>query len=130
MQIDSNNPHTKTRELNTRNQLFRIQAIHNIIQSARYPNCTTLAKHLEVSTRTIRRDVEFITDQLNMPVAYDSSLRGYYYTAQVDCLPTQSFNLREVHALEAVVQRIKSSPDYYVLSGLVDKIRSLGGIPA
>lgn len=123
---DSELPPTE-RQLNVRSQLFRIQTIHNIVQANRYPNGTTLAKVLEVSTRTIRRDIEFMTDSLELPLEYNPSLRGYHYTSYVDCLPTQSFTSKEVRALEVAITKIEDSNLFVTLNTLLEKICQLRG---
>lgn len=123
---DSRTP-SPTKQLNTRSQLFRIQSIHNIVQANRYPNCTGLADRLEVSTRTIRRDIEFMAESLALPLEYDPSSRGYHYTAYVDRLPTQSFTAKEVQALRMAITTIEDSNLSSALNGLLDKICQLRG---
>ena len=41
--------------------------IHQALQSGGYPNATTLARQLEVSTKSIHRDLEFMRDRLELP---------------------------------------------------------------
>lgn len=57
------------------------------LQSGKYPNCTTLAEKLEVSTKTIQRDIEYMKFQMDAPIEYDSSQKGYYFTHQNWFLP-------------------------------------------
>jgi predicted DNA-binding transcriptional regulator YafY len=118
----------RTPQLYTRNQLFRIQAIHNILQANRFPNCAILAERLEVSSRTIRRDLEFMALHLMLPLEYDPKQRGYYYSRYVDGLNTQCFNAREVRALHMTLPTIRDQANLVVLSGLLKKICHLGGI--
>ena len=49
------------------------------ILAGMYPNCITLAEKLECSTRTIKRDVDFLRDRLNVPMEYDRRRWGYFY---------------------------------------------------
>ena len=121
-------PSVPTPQLYTRNQLFRIQSIHNIVQANRYPNCTTLAQRLEVSTRTIRRDLDFMALHLMLPLEYDSRQRGYYYTSYVDCLNTQCFSVKEVRALNVALASVEDPAYLTTLHGLLQKICHLGGI--
>ncbi len=46
--------------------------IHQAIQSGSYPNASTLARELEVSTKSIHRDLEFMRDRLELPMEYDA----------------------------------------------------------
>jgi predicted DNA-binding transcriptional regulator YafY len=58
----------------------RMMRIHELVQKGRYPNCTRLAEEFEVSTRTAKRDVDFMKCRLNLPIEYDVRRNGYYYT--------------------------------------------------
>ena len=53
--------HTKQnpRDPHARPPVERMLRIHQEIQSGRFPNCRTLAGELEVSTKSIQRDLEF-----------------------------------------------------------------------
>jgi predicted DNA-binding transcriptional regulator YafY len=73
--------------------------IHQSIQSGSYPNATTMARDLEVSTKSIHRDLEFMQDRLGLPVEYDSSRRGFYYTHEVNAFPTLQITEGELFAL-------------------------------
>jgi predicted DNA-binding transcriptional regulator YafY len=47
--------------------LERMLRIHQAIQGGRHPNATQLAAHeLEVSTKSIHRDLEFMRDRLEL----------------------------------------------------------------
>ena len=60
--------------------LRRIWAIHALVRKGNYPNCSTLAKELEVTSKTVQRDIVFMREQLSMPLEYDGKRFGYYYT--------------------------------------------------
>ena len=42
--------------------------IHQALQAGGFPNASKLAREVEVSTKTIHRDIEFMRDRLNLPV--------------------------------------------------------------
>lgn len=73
---------------NTRPQIYRLIVIDREIRSGRYPNSTRLAEMLEVSGRTIQRDVEFLRDSLRAPLEFDPTHNGYVYTEPSFFLPT------------------------------------------
>ena len=73
--------------------------IHQAIESGQFPNTSTLARELEVSTKSIQRDVEFMRDRLGLPLAYAASRRGYHYTEQVSAFPTMQITEGELVAL-------------------------------
>src|SRR6185369_5790192 len=58
-----------------------------------------LARELEVSTKSIHRDIEFMRDRLELPIEYDGSRFGYYYTEEVNAFPTVQITEGEIFAL-------------------------------
>lgn len=73
--------------------------IHQAIQSGKFPNSTTLAAELEVSTKSIQRDIEFMRDRLQLPVEYNKPRNGYFYTEEVSAFPTLQITEGELFAL-------------------------------
>ena len=85
--------------LHSRPPLERMLRIHQAIQSGNYPNASKLAAELEVSTKSIHRDLEFMRDRLNLPLEYDGSRHGFHYTQKVDAFPTMQITEGELFAL-------------------------------
>lgn len=73
--------------------------IHQEIASGNYPNASTLARAMEVSTKSIQRDLEFMRERLNLPLEYDGSRFGYFYTEPVSAFPTFQITEGELVAL-------------------------------
>jgi len=73
--------------------------IHQAIQAGKFPNASTLARDLEVSTKSIHRDIEFMRDRLELPIEYDGARFGYYYTEEVNAFPTVQITEGELFAL-------------------------------
>jgi proteasome accessory factor B len=73
--------------------------IHQALQAGRYPNAVTLAASLEVSTKSIHRDLEFMRDRLELPLAYQAAHKGYHYTEEVGNFPTLQITEGELFAL-------------------------------
>lgn len=73
--------------------------IHQAIQSGKFPNASTLAGELEVSTKSIHRDIEFMRDRLELPIEYDSARFGYSYSGEVNAFPTLQITEGELFAL-------------------------------
>ena len=42
--------------------------LHAQLQARKFPNCRKLALELEVSEKTIQRDIEFMRYQLGLPI--------------------------------------------------------------
>jgi proteasome accessory factor B len=83
----------------SRPPLERMMRIHEAIRSGDYPNATTLAGILEVSTKSIQRDLEFMRDRLNLPLEYSPRRNGYHYTQEVSAFPTLQITEGELFAL-------------------------------
>ena len=64
----------------TRFPLERLVSIDKAIRTGRFPNATSLAKELEVTPRTIHRDIEFARDRLKSPIVFDPKRNGYAYS--------------------------------------------------
>ena len=73
--------------------------IHQAIQSGRYPNAVSLSTELEVSSKSIHRDFEFMRDRLQLPLKFDHDRKGYYYTSEVSSFPTLQITEGELFAL-------------------------------
>lgn len=83
----------------SRPPLERMMQIHQAIQSGDYPTATTLASQLEVSIKSIHRDLEFMRDRLHLPLAYDEIRHGWHYTEDVASFPTLQITEGELFAL-------------------------------
>ena len=73
--------------------------IHQALQSGRPTNASTLGRELEVSTKTIHRDLEFMRDRLSLPIEYDPHRHGLVYTEEVKSFPTVQITEGELLAL-------------------------------
>lgn len=79
--------------------MWRVMEIHKIIRTGKYPNCSTLAKEIEVTPKTIQRDVSFMRDQLGLPLEYHAIQHGYYYTQEVNEFPMLHLSRNDLVAL-------------------------------
>ncbi|MFO1485552.1 MAG: WYL domain-containing protein [Verrucomicrobiaceae bacterium] len=73
--------------------------IHKIIRAGRFPNCSTLAAEIEVTPKTIQRDISFMRDQLGLPLEYHAIKHGYYYTQEVHEFPMLQLSRNDLVAL-------------------------------
>jgi predicted DNA-binding transcriptional regulator YafY len=83
----------------SRPPLERMLRIHQAIQSGKRPNATTLARELEVSSKSIYRDLDFMRDRLDLPIEYDGNRFGYFYSEAVNAFPTLQITEGELFAL-------------------------------
>jgi proteasome accessory factor B len=73
--------------------------IHQALQSGRLPNASTLGRELEVSIKTIHRDLDFMRDRLDLPIEYDAHRHSLFYTEEVKSFPTVQITEGELLAL-------------------------------
>lgn len=73
--------------------------IHQAIQTGKYPNATSIAAELEVSAKSIHRDIEFMRDRMELPIEYDVARHGYFYSGEVSAFPTLQITEGELFAL-------------------------------
>lgn len=73
--------------------------IHKIIRAGRHPNCSSLAKDIEVTPKTIQRDISFMRDQLGLPLEYHPIKHGYFYTQEVNEFPMLHLSRADLVAL-------------------------------
>lgn len=74
-------------------------SIHARLKAGRYPNCRKIAEELEVSPKTIQRDIDFMRYRLALPIEYDPLRFGFYYTEAVTSFPTIDVSEGEIAAL-------------------------------
>jgi len=96
----------------SRPPLQRMLQIHQAIASGRHPNASGLARELEVSAKSIQRDIDFMRDRLGLPLEYDERRWGYRYTQPVRDFPMVKITEGELFALvvaEKAVQQYRGT---------------------
>src|SRR5687768_3188300 len=83
----------------SRPPLERMMRLHEKLKAGRFPNCRKLADELEVSSKTIQRDIDFMRDRLGLPIEYDQLHFGFVYTEPVTHFPSIEVSEGEVVAL-------------------------------
>jgi proteasome accessory factor B len=79
--------------------MWRIMEIHKTVRAHRFPNCSTLAREIEVTTKTIQRDISFMRDQLGLPLEYHQVKHGYFYAGEVHDFPLLHLSRSDLIAL-------------------------------
>src|SRR6185369_9443822 len=96
-------------------------------QSGHFPNAETLAQQLEVSTKTVHRDLEFMRDRLELPIDYNGSRFGYHYTEDVGAFPNVQITEGELFALvvaEKALQQYRGTSFEQPLLSAIRKMQS------
>jgi proteasome accessory factor B len=101
--------------------------IHQSLQSGKFPNASTLARELEVSTKSIHRDIEFMRDRLNLPIEFAPGNNGYFYNGEVSAFPTMQITEGELFALvvaEKALQQYRGTSFEKPLLSAIKKMES------
>lgn len=97
----------------SRPPLARMLRIHEKLKQDQFPNCTQLALDLEVATKTVMRDIDFMRDRMDLPIEFDFRRNGFHYTAPVENFPTVQVTEQELIALfvaEKALAQYKGTP--------------------
>jgi proteasome accessory factor B len=111
----------------SRPPLARMLRIHDILQDGRQTNCTKLAEQLEVSTKTVMRDLAFMRDQLDLPAEYDPRTFTWRYAYPVKNFPTVQITEGELLALlvaRKALEQYKGTPYHDQLAHAFEKLSS------
>ena len=73
--------------------------IHAQLRAGKFPNCRKIAEEIEVSAKTIQRDIDFMRDRLGLPIEYDPLRFGFHYTEEVASFPSIDVSEGEIAAL-------------------------------
>jgi hypothetical protein len=72
------------RDVFSRPPLARMLRLHELLCQGEPVTCKRIAEELEVSPKTIHRDIEFMRDQLSLPIEYQPERHCFVYTGPVD----------------------------------------------
>jgi len=79
--------------------LGRVQVIHGWLKAGEFPNCGRIAAEFEMDRKTALRDIEFMKEQMSMPIAYDDKRHGYYFDGPAPEFGTVALSERELFEL-------------------------------
>lgn len=107
---------------------YRLWYIHLQLKSGRHPTVAGLARDLEVSRRTIERDIAYLRDVFAAPLEYDRRRNGYRYTEPTFELSPMTLSEGEVAALLVMVRLLSEhleSPLAPVVQRAIDRLMQL-----
>jgi len=99
--------------------------IHAELRRGARVNGTQLAEQLEVSRKTVVRDIAFMRDRLDLPIEFDAQLNAYRYTHQVEAFPTVNVTEGELLALlvaQRALEQYRGTPFHRQLSIAFEKL--------
>lgn len=109
----------------SRPPLARMMRIHEILQDGHLTNAPKLAAKLEVSSKTIIRDLAFMRDQLDLPLEYDIGTQSWRYAYPVKNFPTVQMSEGELLALlvaRKALEQYRGTPYHDQLARAFEKI--------
>src|SRR3954468_10933002 len=109
----------------SRPPLERMLKIHDELRRGTMTNCTKLMRTLEVSRKTIVRDIAFMRDRLDLPIEFDVQIQAYRYTHPVNALPTVHVTEGELLALlvaQRALQQYRGTPFHRQLEIAFEKL--------
>lgn len=92
-------PAKRASKLSNRPSLERYQLIFNRIKNGQRATVRQLAADLGVSTKTIYRDLDYMRDRMQLPIAYNADNHAYEFTEDVQSLPAIEVTESELVAL-------------------------------
>lgn len=117
---------TKTRENHAKS--IRLLKLEKLIQTLNYPSVERLRKELEVSRRTLLRDIQNLQNDFNAPIEYDRYHKGYYYTDETFFVRNVLVTEGEVVALTGILpllERYDNTPLKNTITKVYDTISQM-----
>jgi len=99
--------------------------IHGELRRGESINATRLGADLEVSRKTIGRDIAFMRDRLELPIEFDARANTYRYTQPVESFPTVQVTEGEIMALlvaRRALEQYQGTPFHQQLAVAFDKL--------
>ena len=109
----------------SRPPIERMLRIHEELRRKAFTNCTKLARTLEVSRKTIVRDIAFMRDRLELPIEFDAQINAYRYTHPVSAFPTVQVSEGELLALlvaRKALEQYRGTPFHRQLEASFEKL--------
>ncbi|MEO6003002.1 MAG: WYL domain-containing protein [Opitutus sp.] len=109
----------------SRPPLERMLKIHDALRRGSLINCTKLMHTLEVSRKTVVRDIAFMRDRLELPIEFDARIQAYRYTQPVTSFPTVNVTEGELLALlvaQRALQQYRGTPFHRQLEVAFEKL--------
>lgn len=109
----------------SRPPLERMLKIHDELRRGALVNCTKLVRSLEVSRKTVVRDIAFMRDRLDLPIEFDPRIQAYRYTHPVNAFPTVHVTEGELLALlvaQRALQQYRGTPFHRQLELAFEKL--------
>ena len=111
--------------LTSRPPLERMMRIHDELRRGALVNCSHFVRALEVSRKTVVRDLAFMRDRLELPIEFDPQIQAYRYTHPVNAFPTVNVTEGELLALlvaQRALEQYRGTPFHRQLEVAFEKL--------
>lgn len=122
----SENKEPKTREYHAKS--IRLLKLENAIQKNRYMSVDQLCDYLEVSRRTVLRDIQALMNDYNAPIEYDRFNKGYHYTDETFHVQNVLVSEGELVAITSILpllERYNNTPLKDTITNVYDTLSSM-----
>lgn len=106
-------------------QFRRILYIHRKVSSGINWNAVEMAREYEVSARTIKRDIEFMRNELGAPIVSGGKKKGYFYTDEFYSLPSAVLGegaLSVMMLFEQLLHNYSNTPFFESITNIKQKM--------
>lgn len=107
--------------------IHRLMIIDQRIRENKYPNCTSLAREIEVSPKTIARDIQYMRDMIQAPIEFDPRKNGYYYATPNYFFPAVQLSEKQILSLiihKRFLTQYENTPYYEDIKTAIQQILS------
>ena len=89
--------------------MARFQMIMEILKRGNFPNATSMANEIEVSAKTVRRDIATLRDQMGVEIEYVQGKHGYVLGDVDSSLPLFDMEVGDLAALYLASQSLSGN---------------------
>lgn len=107
---------------------IRLLKLEKAIQTMNYPSVERLMDYLEVSRRTVLRDIQNLQNDFYAPIEYDRFHKGYYYTDETFFVRNVLVTEGEVMALTGILpllERYDNTPLKDTITKVYDTVSQM-----
>jgi predicted DNA-binding transcriptional regulator YafY len=101
--------------------LHRILWFDEQVRYGKYPNSSHLSERFEISVRQACRDIEYITNTLGAPLAYNAKHRGYHYEDKTYVLPALMLSASDIETIRALIVHLEQTAAVFGTSSFSDR---------
>ena len=119
---------TETKQRENHVKSLRLLQLEKAIQNMNYPSVERLMDELEVSRRTILRDIDELKIYYNAPIEYDRLQKGYYFTDETFFVRNVLVSEGEVVAMAGILpllERYDNTPLKETITKVYDTISQM-----